>query len=52
MPDHLIVIRSASTDYELQSRVRGSLDIPPSAEGLADAEAIADRLTGAAPDAI
>ena len=29
MPDHLIVIRSADTDYETQGRVRGSLDIPP-----------------------
>lgn len=52
MPDHLIVIRSASTDYELESRVRGSLDIPPSTTGLADAEVIADRLAAAAPDAI
>ncbi len=52
MPDHLIVIRSASTDYELQGRVRGSLDIPPSAEGLAEADIIAARLTDAAPDAI
>jgi broad specificity phosphatase PhoE len=52
MPDHLIVIRSASTDLELQGRVRGSLDIPASAEGLADAEAIADRLTASAPDVI
>lgn len=52
MPDHLIVIRSASTDYELQGRIRGSLDIPPSAEGLAEAEAIADRLAENMPEAI
>jgi probable phosphoglycerate mutase len=52
MPDHLIVIRSASTDYERQGRIRGSLDIPPSAEGLAKAEQIADRLSAAPPDAI
>ncbi len=52
MPDQLIVIRSASTDYDLQSRVRGTLDIPPSAEGLADAAAVAARLADAAPDAI
>ncbi len=45
MPDHLIVIRSASTDYELQGRIRGSLDIPPSSEGLATVNAIADRLS-------
>jgi broad specificity phosphatase PhoE len=52
MPDHLIVIRSASTDYELQGRIRGSLDIPPSAEGLAEAEAVADRLAANIPDVI
>lgn len=52
MPDHLIVIRSASTDYELQGRIRGSLDIPPSAEGLAEAEAVADRLAENIPEAI
>jgi len=52
MPDHLIVLRSAPTDYELQRRVRGSLDIPPSTEGLAIAGAMADRLSGASIDAI
>lgn len=52
MPDHLIVIRSAATDYERQGRVRGSLDIPPCAEGLADVTAIADRLTATPPEAI
>ncbi len=52
MPDYLVVIRSASTDYELQGRVRGSLDIPPSAEGLSGVEAIANRLAAAAPEAI
>lgn len=44
MPDHLIVIRSATTDYELQGRVRGSLDVPPCPEGLAEARALAERL--------
>ena len=44
MPDHLIVIRSAATDYELQGRVRGSLDVPPCPEGLAEARALATRL--------
>lgn len=52
MPDHLIVIRSAATDYERQGRVRGSLDIPPCAEGLAEVTALAERLTTANPDAI
>lgn len=44
MPDHLIVIRSVATDYEVQGRVRGSLDVPPCPEGLAEAKALAARL--------
>lgn len=44
MPDHLTVIRSAPTDYELQGRVRGSLDVPACPEGLAEARALATRL--------
>lgn len=47
MPDHLIVIRSADTDYETQGRVRGSLDIPPCTAGLAEAKAVAKRLAQA-----
>jgi phosphoserine phosphatase len=52
MPDHLIVIRTAATDYERQGRVRGSLDIPPCSEGLAEVTALADRLSAAPPEAI
>lgn len=52
MPDHLIVIRSADTDYEAQGRVRGSLDIPPCTAGLAEAKAVARRLAAAPPAAI
>jgi broad specificity phosphatase PhoE len=52
MPDHLIVIRSAATDYERQGRVRGSLDIPPCSAGLAEVTALADRLTAVPPVAI
>jgi phosphoserine phosphatase len=52
MPDHLIVIRTAATDYERQGRVRGSLDIPPCSEGLAEVTALADRLATAPPEAI
>ncbi|MFM7137989.1 MAG: histidine phosphatase family protein [Planctomycetota bacterium] len=44
MPDHLIVIRSAPTDYEVQGRVRGSLDVPPCPAGLAEAGSLATRL--------
>lgn len=52
MPDHLIVIRSAATDYERQGRVRGSLDLPPSAEGLAEVTALAELLAVEPPEAI
>ena len=44
MPDHLLVIRSVATDYELQGRVRGSLDVPPCPEGLVEARSLATRL--------
>jgi broad specificity phosphatase PhoE len=47
VPDHLIVIRSAPTDYELQGRVRGSLDVPACPEGLAAARSLAARLASA-----
>ena len=52
MPDHLIVIRSADTDYETQGRVRGSLDIPPCSAGLAEANAVATRLAHSPPVAL
>jgi phosphoserine phosphatase len=52
MPDHLIVIRSPATDYERQGRVRGSLDLPPCPEGLAEARAAAAALAAAPPEAI
>ena len=52
MPDHLIVIRSADTDYETQGRVRGSLDIPPCSAGLAEANAVAKRLAQSPPVAL
>jgi broad specificity phosphatase PhoE len=52
MPDHLIVIRSPVTDYERQGRVRGSLDVPPCPEGLAEARAAAAALVAAPPLAI
>lgn len=47
MPDHLIVIRSVPTDYEVQGRVRGSLDVPACPEGLAEARSLAARLAAA-----
>ncbi|NBW95290.1 MAG: hypothetical protein EBR28_00805 [Planctomycetia bacterium] len=43
MAESLVVIRSGTTDYELQGRIRGTLDIPLAPEGLADARAAAAR---------
>ena len=37
MPDHLIVIRAGATDYDLEERIRGTLDMPLSAAGVAAA---------------
>lgn len=52
MPDHLILIRSGVTDYEIQGRIRGTLDIPLAEAGLAAARLAADRLATAPPAAI
>lgn len=37
MPDHLIVIRAGATDYDLEERIRGTLDMPLSTAGAAAA---------------
>ena len=52
MPDHLIVIRAGATDYDLQERIRGTLDMPLSAEGAAAAERAGERLSADPPVAI
>jgi len=44
MADFLVVIRSGATDYDRQGRIRGTLDIPLCAEGIADAERAAAKL--------
>jgi broad specificity phosphatase PhoE len=44
MPDSLIVIRSGATDYELQGRIRGAVDIPLAAAGIVEAEQAAAGL--------
>jgi broad specificity phosphatase PhoE len=46
MPDSLIVIRSGVTDYEVQGRIRGTVDLPLCAAGVAEAEHAAAALTG------
>jgi broad specificity phosphatase PhoE len=47
MADFLVVIRSGTTDYDLQGRIRGTLDIPLSPEGAAAAERDAAALAAA-----
>jgi broad specificity phosphatase PhoE len=52
MPDHLIVIRSGATDYELQGRIRGTLDIPLCDAGRAEAAEAAAAAAAAPPVAL
>jgi broad specificity phosphatase PhoE len=52
MPDHLVLIRSGATEYDLQGRIRGNLDIPLSADGLAEARQVAIALGDAVPQAL
>jgi broad specificity phosphatase PhoE len=52
MPDSLIVIRAGATDFELQGRIRGSVDIPLCPAGLAEAEQAAAQMTGSPAIAI
>lgn len=49
MPDHLLVIRSGASDYERLGRIRGTLDLPLSPEGMAEAEAAAQVLAADPP---
>jgi broad specificity phosphatase PhoE len=44
MPDSLIVIRAGATDYELQGRIRGTLDVPLCAAGEEEARQAAGLL--------
>jgi broad specificity phosphatase PhoE len=52
MADSLVVLRAGSTDFDLQGRIRGTLDLPLCAAGLAEAQAAAASLAGAPPAAI
>jgi broad specificity phosphatase PhoE len=52
VPDHLIVIRAGATDYDLQERIRGTLDMPLSMEGVAAATRAGQRLAADPPAAI
>ena len=52
MPDSLIVIRSGATDFELQGRIRGAVDIPLCSAGVAEAEHAASLLAGSSAIAL
>lgn len=52
MPDHLIVVRSGPTEYDLQGRIRGTLDVPLAAAGIAAAEGTAQALASQPPEAL
>lgn len=52
MADSLVVIRAGSTDFDLNGRIRGTLDIPLCPAGLAEAQAAATALTATPPTAI
>jgi broad specificity phosphatase PhoE len=52
MPDHLILIRSGPTDYDLQGRIRGTLEVPLSPAGIVAAEAAAEAIAGTDVEAL
>ena len=52
MPDSLIVIRAGATDFEVQGRIRGAVDIPLCSAGVAEAEQAAILLTGSSATAL
>jgi broad specificity phosphatase PhoE len=52
VPDHLIVIRAGATDYDLEERIRGTLDMPLSAAGAAAAHRAGEMLVKDPPAVI
>jgi phosphoserine phosphatase len=42
----IVLIRPGSTDYDVQQRIQGSLDIPLNEQGSAEAEQVAEQLRG------
>jgi len=49
MPDHLILVRAGASDYDEQGRIRGTLAMPLSAAGVAEAREAAALLAAAPP---
>lgn len=52
MADTLVVIRSGATDYEMQGRIRGTLEVPLCEQGIDEAEQVASLVSAAAPDVL
>lgn len=52
MPETLIVLRSGATDYDLQGRIRGGLDLPLAPAGIAEAEEAGRQLEPLRPEAL
>jgi broad specificity phosphatase PhoE len=52
MPDTLIILRSGATDYEVQGRIRGTIDLPLAPAGIAEAEEAAGHLEPLRPVAV
>jgi broad specificity phosphatase PhoE len=48
----IVLIRPGSTDYDVQQRIQGSLDIPLNDQGLAEADQTAERLRGRGIEAV
>lgn len=49
MPDHLILIRAGASDYDEQGRIRGTLSMPLSPAGVADARHAAALAAASSP---
>jgi broad specificity phosphatase PhoE len=48
----IVLIRPGSTDYDVQQRIQGSLDIPLNEQGAAEVVAMVDKLRGKAMETI
>ena len=52
MAETLVVIRAGATDYEMQGRIRGTLDVPLCEQGIEEAEQIARQLADVLPNVL
>ncbi|MGW8256488.1 MAG: histidine phosphatase family protein [Thermoguttaceae bacterium] len=48
----IVLIRPGTTDYDLQDRIQGNLDIPLNEQGMADATRVAEELRSQGLDAL